>query len=63
MKYDIFCFHTRWSKQELNHVMGSIEDGTKYIKILRDPLDVLESVWGFYGFERKLGMSLGDSTY
>ena len=62
MKYDILCFHTRWNKQELSHVMGGIEDGTKYITILRDPVDVLESVWGFYSFDNKFGMSLGDST-
>ena len=42
--------------------MGGIEDGTKYITILRDPVDVLESVWGFYSFDNKFGMSLGDST-
>ena len=43
--------------------MGSKEDGTKYITIFRDPVDLLESAWGFYSFETKFGISLGDNKY
>ena len=41
--------------------MGSKEDGTKYITIFRDPVDLLESAWGFYSLETKFGISLGDN--
>ena len=44
----------------MNEVMGSKEDGTKYITIFRDPVDLFESAWGFYSFETKFGISLGD---
>ena len=46
----------------MNEVMGSKENGTKYITILRDPVDLLESAWGFYSFETKFGMSLGNES-
>jgi len=42
----------------MNEVMGSKEDGTKYITIFRDPVDLFESAWGFYSFETKFGISL-----
>ena len=62
MNYNILSLHTRWNKKEINEVMGSKEDGTKYITILRDPVDLFESAWGFYSYETKFGISLGDKT-
>ena len=57
MEYNILCLHTRWNEKEMVDVMGN---GTKYITILRDPVDLFESQWGFYNFDQKYGMSLGE---
>ena len=56
MEYSILCLHTRWNKVGVMDVMG---EGTTYVTILRDPVDVFESQWGFYSFEKRYNMSLG----
>ena len=56
MSYSILCLHTRFNKKEMEKVMG---DNTVYVTMLRDPVDVFESQYGYYKLEKQFGMSLG----
>ena len=37
-------------------------EGTKYITIMRDPVELFESEWGFYNYDQRYGMSLGTKS-
>ena len=56
MDYSLLCLHVRFNKPELEAVMGP---GTAYVTMLRDPVDVFESQYGFMGFKDFYGMSIG----
>ena len=56
MHYSLLCLHTVFDKTEMEKVMG---DGTTYITILRDPVDVFESQYSFFHLAEFYGMSLG----
>eukprot|EP00092_Neocalanus_flemingeri_P102812 GFUD01131520.1.p1 GENE.GFUD01131520.1~~GFUD01131520.1.p1 ORF type:complete len:397 (+),score=109.33 GFUD01131520.1:40-1230(+) len=53
--YNILCMHTRFNKIEMEAVMGK---NTAYITMLRDPIDVFESQWQFYGLHGHFGMNI-----
>ena len=56
MEYSLLCLHVRFNKPQMEEVMGQ---GTKYITMLRDPVDVFESQYGYYGLGGFYGMSIG----
>jgi len=55
LEYDIFCLHTMWNQDEVNKTLG---DGTVYITMLRDPVDVFESLWNYSGMRSFYHMDL-----
>ena len=57
MNYSLLCLHTRFNKREMEDLMG---EGTAYVTMLRDPVDMFESQYGYYKLERKFGVSLGN---
>jgi hypothetical protein len=56
MSYSLLCLHVRFNKPEMEAVLGP---GTAFVTMLRDPVDVFESQYGFMGFEDFYGMSIG----
>ena len=56
MSYSLLCLHVRFNKPEIEAVMGT---GTAYVTMLRDPVDVFESQYGFMGLKDFYGMSIG----
>ena len=56
MNYSMLCLHTRFNRQEMEAVM---REGTTYVTMLRDPVDVFESQYGYYGLGGFFGMSIG----
>ena len=54
--YNILCMHTRFNNVEMEAVMGK---DTAYVTMLRDPIDVFESQWQFYGLQGHFGMTIG----
>ena len=44
-------------REELEEVMGP---DTKYVTMLRDPVDLFESAYEYYRMFRKYGMTLGN---
>lgn len=57
MDYNIFCLHTIWDYSEVNTLLGK---DTYYITIMRDPVDLFESLWGYSSMHTYYGMSLED---
>ena len=53
---NIMCMHTRFNMQEMDVAMGK---DTVYVNMLRDPVDVFESQWQFYGLHSHYGMTIG----
>ena len=60
MEYSLLCLHVRFNKPEMEAVMGP---GTVYISMLRDPVDVFESQYGFFGLQGFYGMTIGINDY
>eukprot|EP00092_Neocalanus_flemingeri_P001950 GFUD01002081.1.p1 GENE.GFUD01002081.1~~GFUD01002081.1.p1 ORF type:complete len:386 (+),score=88.88 GFUD01002081.1:41-1198(+) len=52
---NILCLHTRYNRKEMDVVM---EDDTVYVTMLRDPIEVFESQWTFYGLQGHYGMTI-----
>merc|ERR1719244_1607833 len=48
MDYQIFCLHPIWNYKEVNRTLGS---DTTYITIIRDPVELFESLWVYAGME------------
>jgi len=46
MGYDIFCLHTIWNYEEVEKSLGP---GAAYVTIMRDPVDLFESLWSYAG--------------
>ena len=49
LEYDIFALHSIWNKGEVERTLGP---GTTYITILRDPVELFESLWVYAGLEK-----------
>ena len=73
LEYQIFCLHTVWDTQVcfspwLSYFLFFIQEvrrtlsgpDTVLISIVRDPVDVFESMWYYYGFSQNVGKSLED---
>ena len=60
--YNIFALHTKWNQLEVEKVLGL---GTKYVTILRDPVDAFESLYNYLNFKSEFNMDLEQfvSTY
>ncbi|XP_023321017.1 galactosylceramide sulfotransferase [Eurytemora carolleeae] len=44
LEYDIFCLHTVWNQSEVEKTLG---EGASYVTMIRDPVDIFESAWGY----------------
>jgi len=42
MEYQVFCLHTIWNYKEVSETLG---EDTTYITIIRDPVELFESLW------------------
>ena len=56
--YNIFCLHARFNSKRIARVMSEPRR-TKYITILRDPVEIFISAWHYYKLGRCLKMSIG----
>jgi len=58
MNYNIFCLHTVWNTKE---VLSTLEGPNPVmISIVRDPVDIFESMWHYYNFSNYTGKSLDE---
>ena len=57
MNYSILCVHTRFHGDQMEKVMGK---DAVFLTMLRDPVDVFESQYDYYGLYKKYGMSIGE---
>ena len=55
LDYDIFCLHTIWNHQEVEDSLGP---GATYITIMRDPVELFESLWSYAGLQSYYGVDL-----
>ena len=55
LEYDIFCLHTIWNHQEVEDSLGP---GATYITIMRDPVELFESLWSYAGLQSYYGVDL-----
>lgn len=55
LEYDIFCLHTIWNFQEVSDTLGP---EATYFTIMRDPVDLFESLWGYSGMSSFYNMDL-----
>ena len=58
--YNIFALHTKWSQTQVEKIMGA---GTKYVTIMRDPVDNFESLYNYVHFEKVFKMSLEEFVH
>jgi len=49
LTYDVFCLHTIWNQAEVEATLGS---GAVYVTMLRDPVDLFESLWSYVGLHK-----------
>ncbi|TRY70384.1 hypothetical protein TCAL_08906 [Tigriopus californicus] len=55
MTYNFYCLHGIWNYDEVNLLMGP---GTKYITILRDPIELFISMWDYVNFSKSYKVTL-----
>ena len=55
LDYDIFALHTIWNKAEVERTLGP---GAVYITILRDPVELFESLWVYAGLQKYYNIDL-----
>ena len=48
MEYQVFCLHTIWNYEAVNQTLGA---DTTYITIIRDPVELFESLWVYAGMD------------
>jgi len=48
LSYDMFALHTIWNQAEVENTLG---EGATYITIMRDPVDLFESLWNYANLE------------
>jgi len=53
--YSMFCLHTIWNQEEVEETLGP---GATYLTMLRDPVDLLESLWNYASLGAYYKMSL-----
>jgi len=58
--YNIFALHTKWNQEEVSNLMGQ---GTKFITVLRDPVDNFESLYNYVHFNKTFEMNLEDFVH
>ena len=56
--YNIFALHTKWSQDQVAKVLGSSGGDTKFITILRNPVDNFESLYNYVHFNQTFNMTL-----
>lgn len=54
-QYDVIALHTRWNYDRFKFVVGP---DAAFFTILRNPLDVFESLFSYCNFERKLQLNI-----
>ena len=55
IEHDFFALHSIWNGAEVRRTLGP---GTTYITILRDPVELFESLWGYAGFQKYYNLDL-----
>ena len=55
LPYHVFCLHTIWNRAE---VAASLGPGATYITILREPVQLFESLWSYAGLASYYNMDL-----
>eukprot|EP00092_Neocalanus_flemingeri_P021266 GFUD01023045.1.p1 GENE.GFUD01023045.1~~GFUD01023045.1.p1 ORF type:complete len:336 (+),score=80.29 GFUD01023045.1:21-1028(+) len=58
LEYGMFCLHTVWNTEEVRRTLSGPD--MALISIVRDPVDVFESMWHYYDFSQYFGKSLED---
>ena len=48
MEYHVFCLHSIWSRAEVAATLGP---SATTFTILRDPVELFESLWSYVGLE------------
>ena len=61
--YNIFALHTKWSQSQVAKVLGSSGGDTKYITILRNPVDNFESLYNYVHFNQTFKVNLEEFVY
>ena len=56
LDYDIFCLHTIWNHQEVEDTLGPGK--VTYITIMRDPVELFESLWSYANLATYYNMDL-----
>ena len=56
LDYDIFCLHTIWNHQEVEDTLGLGK--ATYITIMRDPVELFESLWSYANLDSFYNMNL-----
>lgn len=57
LEYDIFAVHTMWNTSEIQSVLGAAQKPT-LISILRDPVDLFESLYSFAQWDKLFNMNI-----
>jgi len=60
LEYDIFCLHTIWNQDEVANTLGP---GTTYFTMLRDPVELFESLWNYASFKSYYHISLEEFAF
>ena len=55
--FNIFASHSKWNKKQVQKLVGI---DAKFITILRDPIDVFESGFVYFNFEKQLEMDINE---
>jgi len=55
LPYHIFALHTIWNREQ---VAATLQPGTSYITIVREPIDLFESLWSYAGMSAYYHMDL-----
>jgi len=55
LPYHIFALHTIWNREQ---VAATLQPGSSYITIVRDPIDLFESLWSYAGMSAYYHMDL-----
>ena len=57
LDFNIFTLHNRWNYQEVIQLMGN---ETKLFSVVRDPVDLFESLYGYMKMSKTYGTSIKD---
>ena len=59
--YDIFTMHAKWNHDHINDLLG--KENVTYFTVLRDPTELLQSMYIYYQFEAKSRFAKGLNFY